>query len=338
MGMTLRHGQDWIGGRWQDTARPRGGPDARAPESTELFRYKYRPQVAAVESPRPYFHPVRTLAGDVVTLYRPHDHLWHIGISWGLSNVGQENFWGGTTYRRGAGYQQFDNNGRIQHEGFGVLEVQDDVLRFSERLTWITHDGQTWIEELRRVCVSVLADRTAWRLSYATSMQNVSGRLIPIGSPTTEGRPDAGYSGLFWRGPRSFSGGAFPGGTVLTPDGPGDEELMGWRGPWLGYAGQHDGAGSRASTLVFCDRPGNVGSPCQWFVRTGIYGCVCPAPFFSHEYPLEDGRSLALGYDILIADGALDVDRCAQLARSAREPAGRAAAGPADQELQGAQP
>lgn len=319
MGMTLEQGQDWFGGRWQDA---------------ELFRYCYRPQVAAVESPRPYFHPVRTLGGDVVSLYRPHDHLWHVGINWGLSNVGPENFWGGTTYRRGAGYEQFDNNGRMQHEGFDVLEVRDDVLRFDERLTWITHDGQSWITELRRACVSVLPGGAAWRLSFATSMRNVSGALVPIGSPTTEGRPDAGYSGLFWRGPRSFSGERFAGGTVLTPDGPGGEELMGWRGPWLGYAGQHDGAGSRASTLVFCDRPGNLCYPCQWFVRTGIYGCVCPSPFFSQECKLEDGQSLTLGYDVLIADGALDSDRCAELAASAGETRGLAAIGQPDQELQ----
>jgi Methane oxygenase PmoA len=310
MAMRLDQGQDWISGRWQ---------------GTELFRYNYRPQVPALESPRPYFHPVRTLTGDLVSLYRPHDHLWHIGIGWGLSNVGTENFWGGTTYRRGIGYRQFDNNGRMDHETFGVLEVRDDVLRFDERLTWVTHDGQAWITELRRACVSVLPDATAWRLSFATRMRNVSGRVIPIGSPTTEGRPDAGYSGLFWRGPRSFSGESLASGTVLTADGPGGEELMGWRGPWLGYAGQHDGPGRRASTLVFCDRPGNISYPCQWFVRTGIYGCVCPAPFFSHEYRLEDGQTLALGYDIVIADGALDAARCAELARSAREPRGLAA-------------
>ena len=316
MAMTLEQGEDWIGGRWQDT---------------ELFRYNYRPQVPAVESPRPYFHPVRTLTGDVVSLYRPHDHLWHIGLSWGLSNVGTENFWGGTTYRRGVGYQQFDNDGRMQHEDFDVLEARDDVLRFDERLTWVARDEQTWITELRRVRVSVLPDGAAWRLSYATSMRNVSGRLIPIGSPTTEGRPDAGYSGLFWRGPRSFSGERFAGGTVLTPDGPGGEELMGWRGPWLGYAGRHDGPGRRASTLVFCDRPGNLSYPCQWFVRTGIYGCVCPSPFFSHVFELDDGQSLVLGYDIVVADGELDAAACALLAQSAREPFGRAAIGEQDQ-------
>jgi Family of unknown function (DUF6807) len=142
-------------------------------------------------------------------------------------------------------------------------------------------------------------------------MRNVGDHVIGIGSPTTEGRANAGYSGLFWRGPRSFSG-----GTVLTPDGPGGDELMGWSGPWLGYTGRHDGHG-RASTLVFCDRPENFSAPSQWFVRADMYACVCPAPFFSEEYPLEPGQTLALGYDVLIADGALSPADCGELAGQA---------------------
>ena len=59
----------------------------------QLLRYVYRPTEAQLESPRPYFHPLRTLTGDCVSLYRPHDHVWHKGIAWSLPNVGPENFW-----------------------------------------------------------------------------------------------------------------------------------------------------------------------------------------------------------------------------------------------------
>ena len=60
-----------------------------------LARYVYRPDVPQLESPKPYLHPVRTLAGDVVTAYRPPDHVWHKGIQFALPHVGTENFWGG---------------------------------------------------------------------------------------------------------------------------------------------------------------------------------------------------------------------------------------------------
>src|SRR5688572_13504368 len=60
-----------------------------------LLRYVYRPTEDQIESPRPYFHPVWTLSGSEVSLYRPHDHVWHKGIAWSLPNVGPANFWGG---------------------------------------------------------------------------------------------------------------------------------------------------------------------------------------------------------------------------------------------------
>jgi hypothetical protein len=352
MVMSMAHGHDgWVSAAWipsgsgvssgsgvlggggapSGSGVPRDGGAPGSGRATELFRYVYRPREPVLESPRPYFHPVRTLGGDLVSLYRPHDHVWHKGISWSLCNVGPANFWGGPTYTRDRGYRQLDNNGRMQHESFTTLEICDQVLRIDERLSWVTQHGETWIEEQRRIRVAVLpgcargalgggqprgglggssprGEHSAWQLSFGTSMRNVTGRVIKIGSPTTEGRPNAGYSGLFWRGPRSFSG-----GTVITPDGPGGDELMGWRGPWLGYAGRHDGHG-RASTLVFCDHPENFSVPSQWFVRTGMYACVCPAPFFSREYPLEPGQPLELGYDVLVADGELDAAGCAELA------------------------
>jgi hypothetical protein len=305
MVMSMAHGHDgWVSGAWV----PSGNGTSGSGPATELFRYVYRPREPVLESPRPYFHPVRTLGGDLVSLYRPHDHVWHKGISWSLCNVGPANFWGGPTYVRDGGYRQLDNNGRMRHEGFTTLDVCDQVLRIDERLSWVTQQGETWIEEQRRIQVTVRPDQAAWQLGFGTAMRNVTGRVIRIGSPTTEGRANAGYSGLFWRGPRSFSG-----GTVLTPDRPGGDELMGWRGPWLGYAGRHDGHG-RASTLVFCDHPENFSAPSQWFVRTGMYACVCPAPFFSREYPLEPGQTLELGYDVLVADGELDAARCGELA------------------------
>ena len=244
----------------------------------ELFRYVYEPWEPQLESPKPYFHPLRTLDGELVSLYRPHDHVWHKGISLSLCTVGTENFWGGPTYRRDSGYEQLANNGTMRHEGFDRLSLADDVLRFDERLAWVTEAGDLWISEQRRVAVTALPDSGAWRLSLQTSLHNVSGATIPFGSPTTEGRENAGYSGLFWRGPRSFDN-----GTVIMPDAEGGDELMGRRGEWLAFAGRHDGAGI-ASTVLFRDDPRNFSYPSQWFVRSGVYACVCPAPFFEEEH------------------------------------------------------
>ncbi|HET6505096.1 MAG TPA: DUF6807 family protein [Amycolatopsis sp.] len=144
-------------------------------------------------------------------------------------------------------------------------------------------------------------------------MRNISGKRVTFGSPTTNGRESAGYSGLFWRGPRSFSG-----GIVVTPEGGGGDELTGWRGPWLGFIGRHDGVGI-GSTVVFVDHPSDYCHPTKWFVRSGVYAVVCPAPFYDTEHDVEVGGTLALRYDVLIADGARDVAGCTRLARQAAE-------------------
>ena len=280
---------------------------------TELLRYVYRPPEAQLESPRPYFHPLRTLRGDVVSLYRPHDHVWHKGIAWSLPNVGPANFWGGTTYQRGHGYRQLPNNGRIRHDSFGPPGPGGPagltgLTGLTEELTWITEDDETWLTEQREFTVRVLADAGAWVLTFGTAMRNVSGRSLAIGSPATEGRENAGYGGLFWRGPRSFTG-----GRVVTPDGEGGDELMGWRGPWLAFTGQHDGHG-RWSTVLMADSPGNFGYPGQWFVRSRPFACLCPAPFFAARHTVPSGGTLELRYRVAIADGALDRAGCQALA------------------------
>ena len=84
-------------------------------------------------------------------------------------------------------------------------------------------------------------------LTFETTMTNVSSADLTIGSPTTRGRENAGYGGLFWRGPRSFTG-----GTLLAPDFAGGEEVRGSRGPWMGFVGKHDDTGG-ASTVVVVD-------------------------------------------------------------------------------------
>jgi hypothetical protein len=280
-------------------------------DDTELFRYVYRPDDPQLESPRPYFHPVKTLSGDLVSLYRPHDHVWHRGIALSLPNVGEHNFWGGVTFRAGK-YVQLHNDGSMVHESFDLAAVKDDTIRIDERLSWATEiTKETPITERRRVAAAAWPEADAWCLAFETTLTNVSGQDIVIGSPTTQGRPNAGYGGLFWRGPRSFTG-----GTVLTPEGPGGDEVMGRRGPWLGLAGQHDGTG-RWSTVVFRDDDRNFAHPTQWFVRSTPFACICPAPFFDTEHVFAASTSLTLRYDIAVADGALDAAGCAGLATRA---------------------
>lgn len=279
----------------------------------ELFTYTYRPDTPTVESPKPYLHPIRTMTGDLVSLYRPHDHVWHKGIAWSLPHVGPHNFWGGPTYVHGQSYVQLDNNGSAVHRELTALSVGGDRFEMAHRLDWASQAGEPVIEEQRALSATVL-DGTTWALVFDTTMTNVSGARLDIGSPTTKGRENAGYGGLFWRGPRSFTG-----GLVQSPTGTGSgNDLRGTRAQWLAFRGKHDATGT-ASTVVMVDDAGNPRHPPLWFVRSEEFACICPAPFFDEELPVPAGHTIRFRYAVVVADGDRGDEGTADLAARGRD-------------------
>jgi hypothetical protein len=267
----------------------------------ELLRYTYVPDSPQLESPKPFVHPIRTRAGHLVSLFRPHDHVWHKGIAWSLPVVGDENFWGGPTYVHGQFYVQLENDGTQAHRRVETLAVDERGVEFVHRLAWISQAGERLFTERRALHVGILDD-DAWALTFETSMKNVTDRTIPIGSPTTRGRENAGYGGLFWRGPRSFTG-----GRVVTADGVGTaDEARGRRHEWMAFEGRHDDVDA-SSLVVMVDHHRNPQHPPQWFARSAEFACLNPAPFFSEELEVAPGETAHFRYGVGIVDGSADV-------------------------------
>jgi len=142
----------------------------------------------------------------------------------------------------------------------------------------------------------------SWALTWTTAVTNRRAEPLRFGSPTTAGREMAGYTGLFWRGPRAFQG-----GRITTPDGEG-QGLMGTQAPWLAYSGEHDGADGHA-TLVFAHAPENDHAgergahPAHWFVRDEPFAGVAPSWAFHDELELAPGDTLTRRYRVVVADG-----------------------------------
>ncbi|MCX5041384.1 PmoA family protein [Streptomyces coelicoflavus] len=296
---------------------------AHGTAGTELFSYVYRPE-ASWEAPKPYLHPVRTLSGALVTDYRPHDHRWHKGLQLTASHLSGQNLWGGNTYVHGEGYLALPERvGSMAHVAFTETAAEADRAVIAEQLTWHPHGGELWAEEERRIEVrDVDPDTGSWSLTWTSAVTNRRAEALWFGSPTTHGRPAAGYTGLFWRGPRAFRG-----GRVLTAETSESAESsvsaessegdpMGSQSPWLAYVGEHDGRDGHA-TLVFAHAPSNDHSgekgahPAHWFVRTDPFAAVAPSWAFHEELVLPPGETLARTYRVVVADGAWDRARVA---------------------------
>ena len=277
----------------------------------EIATYTYDATDEQRESPRPFFHPLRTTAGETISVYRPWDHVWHKGIAWSLPHFGDDNFWGGPSYRRGEDYTWLPNNGSMRHERVVDAGLDGGAFRFVHTLRWWTQAGKHVVDETRTIRIAPGADSTSWTLHFETEMTNVSGHDIQIGSPTTEGRENAGYGGLFWRGPREFAG-----GRIVGPGGATGEQLRGTRGPWLAFVGQHDDT-CRFSTVLIADDTANPQHPPEWFARSEPFACFGPAPFFSKEVPFVAGDTMVNRYAVVVADGDSDGNRLDVLAAAA---------------------
>ncbi|MFJ8579906.1 PmoA family protein [Micromonospora sp. NPDC093277] len=293
------------GSRAAAPATPPGSDDdpRLVVDGTEVARYVVHPELDRRHGPRPYLHPVRTLAGTSVTDVLPADHVWHLGASLAMQDVDGTNLWGGRTYVRDSGYTWRDDHGVIAHTGW--RERTPD--RLDHDLHWRDRAGRPLLTERRRLGATP-ADGRAWWLDLDTTLTSTTGRDVHLGSPATNGRPGgAGYGGFFWRAVAE----AEP--RVFTAEAEGEETVNGSAAPWLALAGTVPGGA--AYTLVFTGRgPGD-----RWFVRTSMYPGVCVAYAFDRPAVVPAGRPRRRRHRVLVADGHLDrAAVAARLDRSTR--------------------
>ncbi|WP_282702150.1 PmoA family protein [Streptomyces sp. CC219B] len=266
-----------------------------------VARYVTRPALPDRLSPRPYLHPVTTLAGTAVTELSPADHAHHLGVGVAVPDVEGHNFWGGRTFVRDRGPTELANHGAQRHAGFPLR----DPGGFVEELRWMAA-GAELLHEHRTVKVAELTD-TAWALDFAFSLTNVTSGPLSVGSPATNGRPGAAYGGFFWRARKEE---AAP--EVFSADGEGESRVHGRRADWLALAGA-------TWTLVFAGATERTRRD-PWFVRTAEYPGVGSSLAHAERLPTPSGDTLERRIVTVVADGRLDRDAAAALVRKAVSP------------------
>lgn len=260
-------------------------------------------------TPRPYIHPVRTLSGIELTATHPADHDWHCGLGFAVPDVDGTSFWGGGTFIKGQGYVMLDNHGRMTNER---SEHVDDGSGLDQTLGWINHSGQKVISELRslrwsRLSGGVATPANGWELAYRSSLTALD-KPASLGSPGSNGRPNGGYGGFFWRLPRCSDV------SIMSAEADGEDAVHGKVSEWLAWSGRFEarpGATGHA-TLVFVAEKDAAADP--WVVRYAGYPGIGSAVAWEERVNIPAGSTISRGFRVGVVDGQLDREGAGKVA------------------------
>jgi hypothetical protein len=228
---------------------------------TLLWRYVYAPETPRNEARRPYAHPVCSLAGDVLTNFRPNDHPWHHALSLTLTSVDGVNFWGGPSYRAEGGYQWREDHGEQRHRSWESVTAE----RLEETVDWCEAKTGVGLLRERRLFQTTIVNDAAWSLRWTSELANVSGRELTLGNyHASGGLAGSHYTGLQFRGARELLDEHGDAAIGISADGgrAGEAAVHGAPARWMEWACQHDGS-LRRTRIRF----ENLGGPLAWFVR-----------------------------------------------------------------------
>jgi hypothetical protein len=253
-----------------------------------LSRYVYAPTTDAKESPKPYFHPVNSLAGDTLTNFRPNDHPWHHALCFTLNNVSGANFWGGPTCLPPDGYKWRDDHGSQNHVAWTKLEASGTMAVLAHSLEWRRLQEILFREE-RTLDITVDASAQAWALRWRSRLTNVSGRELSLGNPHSNGGlAGSHYTGLQFRGARELLDDHLDPTIKITAEGglEGVAAVHGANARWMEWHGQLDGTLHRVII-----RFENNSGPLPWFVRRNY-------PLAAFPMQLDRNLAVAAGADL----------------------------------------
>lgn len=273
-------------------AIPAEAPGGPACSGQQLADHVTTLRQPATSAPRPFLHPVRSLAGATVTEAGPADHPHHLGLSVAFSDINGTNFWGGSTFTAATGPMLLANHGRQLPLGWQSFE--SETGRTEEgRVSWRSESDNELAVEQRRIERFAHPGAGSWGLSLTSVIFPAAGveRLL-VSSSAVKGRAGAGYGGIFWR---------FPRGTgdpqILSAAGSGADTAHGSMSPWLSVTMQTAGG---PVSVVLAQDPGLLR---PWFIRAEGYLGAGPAVAWADAASVDHSNPLRLSLHAVIHDG-----------------------------------
>ena len=246
----------------------------------------------------PYFHPLATSSGHVLSWNSPPDHRWHHGLWFSWKYLNQVNYW---ELNRQTGKPEGCTRWSNVH-----VETHDD---YSAEISMMLNyrpatGGQVVLEEQRRIRLSAPQRDGSYRIDWSSTFAAPSGDVLLDRTPP-KAQSWGGYAGLSIR----FAGDLTQ-RHAITPMGPvtfddGDRHRS--RAPAIDYSGVIDG---QSVGVAFLDHPGNPRYPTPWYlIRSPVMGYINAALLNDEPLTLELGKTLALRYRLVVHLDRWDAER-----------------------------
>lgn len=242
---------------------------------------------------KPHWHPLRSPAGHVVTLARPHDHLHHKGLMYALRTE-RHNF------MEEVPDGPHEETGRQIHMGFGEIVAGGPKVSFVEYLEWRGGTSNELVfTETRRQQVSSSSNGGILLGWHSTLVAAASLSLIqsPWSRLNKEGLR-INYHGLIIRLPRAWSG---TGNHGFAADGvpKAVPEAYGTLVHNACYYGAMDGEGVLTFAAVTLRQQQNH----RLCLRDEPFAWMTMGPSNGGPLPLVAGQVLQERYEVEITDG-----------------------------------
>ena len=233
----------------------------------------------------PYCHPVNLPGGPPVTLSRPFDHDWHLGMYFCWKYVNGLNVWEGPD--AGEAY------GITRHRALQLSADETAGAGIGHALTWTTVEGDPLLDDYRLVIVRPPHSETHYCIDWTFV-------FVPrVETVVLDRKPEwGGYAGLSVRLPRSF----FRNRVLNADEQATTAETNAARSRWTDYAGWVDGQGRKAwAGVTMIDHPGNPRFPTPWLTYDSPELQFLNAAFVRDEpFVLHRGETLRLAYHVIV--------------------------------------
>ena len=225
---------------------------------------------------KPYFHPLTTPGGVVVSDLRPADHLWHRGLWWSWKLINGLNYW-----------EEDPKTGRGEAAtdllNWTAETRPDGSARLTFALSYHPWNGTPVLTEKRVVDVSAPTEK-GYTLDWVSEFTAVTNVVLD--------RSPAGYAGFSLRlGPEQRKW------TFTDSEGrSGQQAIHGQPARWVKLS-----AGTNSPAVAIFDHSDNLRHPARWYVDQSM-PYFSPAPLFAGPFEMAAGKKVAFRYRVFVTD------------------------------------